>query len=119
MSPLSQPYNKESSVLACSLEAIPHAGRARYHELVAHLRTAFRARTELADGYTFRLDEQSVVLTQIAEWISMERLCCPFLTFHLEITGGTPDCHLTLTGPPGVKTILDAEFPFPPSAPLA
>jgi hypothetical protein len=35
----------------------------------------------------------------------MERLCCPFLTFLLDVSPGGPT-QLTLSGPEGVKAIL-------------
>ena len=40
---------------------------------------------ELADGYEFRLADDSSVITIAAEFISIEKLCCPFLNFGLEI----------------------------------
>lgn len=40
----------------------------------------------------------------------MERLCCPFLNFQLEVNGKHKDWWLSLTGPEGVKDFLDAEF---------
>ena len=110
--------SKGSSALACNLTAIPTAERPSYNELVARLRAALHARTELADGYAFQLNERSISLPQVAEWIGMERRCWPFLIFHLEASGETPGSTLQLTGPAGVKTILETEFPFPPTTPL-
>jgi hypothetical protein len=50
-------------------------------------------------------------LQDVAEWISMERLCCPFLTFQLETSGSEADYSLRVSGPTGVKDLLRAEFP--------
>jgi hypothetical protein len=41
----------------------------------------------------------------------MERLCCPFLTRQLSTSGNHADCLLKLSGPAGVKALLEAEFP--------
>jgi len=97
--------------LACNLNAIAPAARPRYHDLSQRLREAVRDQRELADGYLFLLDGGTISLTESAEWIGFERLCCPFLTFRLEIISGREDWSLALTGPPGVKAILEAEFP--------
>jgi hypothetical protein len=75
------------------------------------VRASARKRTELSDGYAFTLDATAVSLKEVAEWIGMERLCCPFLTFQLTASGSQADWVLALTGPPGVKAVLRAEFP--------
>jgi len=98
-------------VFACNPKAISASERPRYNELVKRVRTAMKDRREIANGYVFKLDSGSVTLPEAAEWISMERLCCPFLTLQLSASGNQADWILTLTGPEGVKPILDAEFP--------
>jgi hypothetical protein len=72
-----------------------------------------RDRSEISNGYAFKLDSNAVTLAAAGEWISMERLCCPFLTLQLSASGNRPYWLLTLTGPEGVKPLLDAEFPVP------
>lgn len=42
----------------------------------------------------------------------MERLCCPFLTLELSVAGNHALSRLSLTGPPGVKALLETEFPL-------
>lgn len=100
-----------STVFACNLKAISAAERPRYNELVKRVREAMRDRTEIANGYAFKLDSKTITLPEAAEWISMERLCCPFLTLQLSAAGNQTHWVLTLTGPEGVKPLLDAEFP--------
>ena len=98
-------------VFACNLKAIGAAERPRYSDLVKRIRAAMRERSEISNGYAFKLDSQTVTLPEAAEWISMERKCCPFLTLQLSASGNHPDWLLTVTGPEGVKPLLDAEFP--------
>lgn len=93
--------------LACELGAISAACRPRYSELVRKLRLAVRSHQELADGYALTLSEEAITLPELAEWIGMERLCCPFLTFHLELRSGVCEMQLSLRGPEGVKVILE------------
>ena len=98
-----------ADALACNLKAISAAQRPRYSELVGRLRSAIRNRGELTDGYRYSLRSNEITLPEVAEWITMERLCCPFLTFQLEVAGDNFD--LTMRGREGVKAILREEFP--------
>jgi hypothetical protein len=102
--------DKPAPVLACNLKAIGAAQRPRYNDLMKRLRASARAHSDVAGGYVFQLDSNAISLPEVAEWIAMERLCCPFLTFQLSTSGDRPDWHLTLTGPQGVKALLQAEF---------
>ena len=101
----------DAPVFACNLKAISAADRPRYNDLVKRVRAAMRDRSEIGNGFAFKLDSKAVTLPEAAEWISMERLCCPFLTIQISISGNQPHWLLTLTGPKGVKPLLDAEFP--------
>ena len=98
-------------VFACNLKTISSAERLRYDALVKRIREAMRDRMETSNGYVFKLDSKTVTLLEAAEWMGMERLCCPFLTLQLAASGNQTDWLLTLTGPEGVKSLLDAEFP--------
>jgi hypothetical protein len=106
--------NKDTKpVFACNLKAISAADRPRYNELIKRIRAAIRDRSEIANGYAFKLDSKTVTLPEAAEWIVMERLCCPFLMLQLAASGNQAQWLLTLTGPEGVKQLITAEFPVP------
>ena len=96
--------------IVCNLHAIGADERLRYSELVKRLRRAIRGSNELSDGYEFELEGDAISLPELAEWIAMERLCCPFLDFQLSVSGNLPEWRLVLTGPAGVKAILASEF---------
>jgi hypothetical protein len=98
-------------VIACNAKAIAAAERPHYNDLMRCLRLAARERREIDNGYVFKLDGQVLSLPEVAEWISMERRCCPFLTFQLSASGNQSGWTLKLTGPTGVKALLQAEFP--------
>src|SRR4051812_10750762 len=83
--------NGPKPVFACNLKAISAAERPRYKELVGRIRAAMRDRSEVWNGYAFKLDAKAVTLTETAEWITMERLCCPFLTLQLSTAGNQED----------------------------
>jgi len=99
------------SVIACNIKAIGAAERPRYNDLMKRLRTAVLSRGEIVDGYVFKLNGKAITLPEVAEWMSMERLCCPFLTLQLSASGDQGDWVLNLTGPAGAKAVLAAEFP--------
>ena len=65
---------------------------------------------ELSNGYGFRLPSDAATLMIIAEDLSMERLCCPFLLFTLEITPAGGPLWLSFTGPEGTKEFLRFSF---------
>jgi hypothetical protein len=94
--------------LACNFHAIGASQWPRYNNLVTRLRSAMRDHRELPDGYIYLLDSTKIALAEVSEWITMERLCCPFLIFQLEETG--KDCYLTMRGPDGAKAVLREEF---------
>jgi hypothetical protein len=105
--------NAAAPVFACNLKAISAAERPRYNDLVKRIRAAIRDRSEISNGYVFKVASKAISLPEAAEWVSMERLCCPFLTLQLAASGNQADWLLTLTGPTGVKQLITAEFPAP------
>jgi hypothetical protein len=106
--------------LACRLDALSPAQRARHQKLTALLQRAVVATRELPDGWELALDlsrlpadaqGDPVCVVEIAEWVDLEARCCPFLDFGLSVRGkGTGSVALALTGGPGVKDFLKVEF---------
>jgi hypothetical protein len=106
-------------VLACNLNAISAGDRPQHTVLLRRIQAAIKDRQELADGYVFLLNGESLSLPDVAQWVNLERLCCPFFTFQLQATGGELDYLLTLRGPDGAKAIIDHEFAAEPHHPSA
>ena len=99
-----------SDTFACNLKALSHAERARHQELGRRLwRSALLDRRELTDGYSFQIDPTKTPLVEVAEWVSYEHKCCPFLRFRIDVSEET-SVWLTLSGRPGVKQFIEAEF---------
>ncbi len=65
---------------------------------------------ELPDGYAFRLPGDSAMLMTIAEDLTIERLCCPFLRFTLDLEPAGGPIWLSFTGPEGTKAFLKLSF---------
>ena len=99
----------EPPVLICNLNAIGADERSRYHELVVKLRHSIVGLDELPDGYELRVAE-AMSLAELGEWMQMERRCCPFLVFRIDVGAETEEYKLTLRGPSGTKAILATAF---------
>ena len=89
----------------CRLDVFDATETRRYATLRTAMKTAAGEVRELADGYAVRLASDPALFQQVAEWITLERRCCPFLTLGLEWSDGDA-VWLRLTGRPGVKTYL-------------
>ena len=98
------------SVFACDMGAIEPGRRDQHIATAVELFQAVQVIKELPDGYAFRLPGETALLLKAAEFVSLERLCCPFFGFQIvvEPEGGALWVHLT--GPEGVKPFIQAEI---------
>jgi hypothetical protein len=98
------------SPFACNMEAIKSDRRQQHIATAGQLFRAVRSIRELPDGYAFHLPDEADTLQLVAEFISLERLCCPFFGFTLEIEPEGGAIWLQLTGREGVKPFIRAEI---------
>lgn len=96
--------------LACDLNALNSAERARRSVVARELSRMSAGIEDLPDGYGFRYMADSSTLMKIAEFVSMERLCCPFLSFTIEVEPANASMHLRLSGGDGVKQFIANEL---------
>ncbi len=101
---------KDSQPFACSLTALTAEQRKRHAELAKTLKESVKEIQELPDGYAFRLPDDTKTILATAEFISYEKLCCPFFKFNLEIESNGKPMWLRLTGREGVKQFLKTAF---------
>ena len=95
--------------IACRLDAFDPEARRRHARLIDTLRTGIRGNRPLEEGQAFELEGGEASFLEAAEWITLERRCCPFLRFTLKWSGeGTPELHVT--GPPEARDIILATF---------
>lgn len=106
----SEKDSKSDAPFACSLIALSAAERAHHKELSNDLHNAVKEIRELPNGYEFRLSGERRSLEMLSEWVSLERLCCPFFTFQIEVAGDTQPIWLRMTGREGVKQFMQSEF---------
>ncbi len=100
--------NNEETVFACNPSALDKEQRARYSVLTKQLIAAKQEVRELPDGYTFHFAANPQSIKDVAEFVTYERLCCPFLNFEMAVEG--ENLSLRLKGKEGVKEFIKMEF---------
>jgi hypothetical protein len=101
---------KVESPFACNMSAIKSEQREQHIATAGQLFRAVRSIRELPNGYGFQLSDELNILQLVTEFISLERLCCPFFGFTLEIEPEGGPLWLQLTGREGVKPFIRAEI---------
>jgi hypothetical protein len=97
--------------LACRIDALDARQRERHAALVAELATAATGVEELGDGYAVRFPSQPYLFLRVAEWVELERACCPFLAIGIAFENGVGSIRVDLRGPAGVKEFLRSQYP--------
>jgi hypothetical protein len=98
---------KRESPFACVMDAIEPSARGPHLENAKRLFASVTEVKELADGYAFRLPAE--LLLDVARFVELERLCCPFFGFFIEVESEGGEVILRLTGREGVKDFVKAE----------
>ncbi|GGE29531.1 hypothetical protein GCM10011571_34570 [Marinithermofilum abyssi] len=95
--------------IACVPSAMSVEQRKKYEQLLEEMSKCRLEISELPDGYAVCYPAESSMIIKLAEFISLERFCCPFLNFELHVESNGP-VWLHLTGPEGVKEFLKETF---------
>lgn len=69
-----------------------------------------QAISELTDGYEFQLADDPDAIVKVAEFVALEKLCCPFLNFAIEVEAEGGPVTVRLTGREGVKAFVREEI---------
>jgi len=100
----------EAQPLACNLNVMSAAQQERYRALGRRIWPAIQETVELPDGYAFRLPAETDLCLVVAEFMTLERLCCPFFRLALEIEPNDGPLWLRVSGEEGVKAFLRDEL---------
>jgi hypothetical protein len=87
--------------LACNLKAHTPEQRARHRELLTEILTKKLEAHEQANGYTITLPAETGLSAELAEYISLERLCCPGLRLSLTWEANNGPLVLEIAGADG------------------
>jgi hypothetical protein len=103
------PGNGTSSRFFCDMMALSPEQRTAHQERIGQLfGTLVREIRELDNGYAYRFDGEHYLL--LADFITHERLCCPFLCFRLDLAPEQGPLWLQLTAHGNVKPFLREEL---------
>jgi hypothetical protein len=100
--------NSTQLPIACNLNDAEF--RERRADLLRTFQGALLETRELDDGYAYRFPSDADRISQMAQLITFERACCPFLRFNLRVEPDNGPLWLELTGPPGTREFLQSLF---------
>ena len=106
------------TVYACDMSALTGPQRTRHHELAAVLRPAITAAEEIDDGYALRFETTPEGIMTLAEFVTLERLCCPWLTLAVEVGRNAGPLRLRITADAEAKPSIRAEFGIANTEPM-
>jgi hypothetical protein len=99
--------------ITCVLRALGPEQRRREGELLEEHLASIQERREREDGYSFRYPEDPALFARMAELVTLEHRCCPFLDFRLEWAGAERTPWLHITGGARVKPFVAETFGTP------
>jgi hypothetical protein len=97
----------EDIPIACALD------KAQFEErkaLVDRLAQRATERKAIPSGLALRFGQESGLVSQLASFVELERACCPFLTFRIDVRAGDL-VWLELTGPAAAQEIIRELIP--------
>lgn len=92
------------------MDVFDAAERQRYETLREQLGRRRLGTQQLPDGIAVVYPGERDVFLDVAEWITLERRCCPFLSFSLEFAADSPSIRLRLVGGDDVKRFLQSQL---------
>ena len=100
--------------IACHLKALDATQRERQKELLGIVRGKIQKTVELSDGFALQMPTDQATFLEVAEWVSLERRCCGFAEFALELRLDDT-VWVKMTGKPGAKEVFAAEMGVGPT----
>lgn len=102
--------NSSDTRLVCNMDVFTPTEREDHIQSTTQLYQSVQSIHQVENGYEFIFPNGSGVITKLGNFISNERLCCPFLEFTLRIAPNNEPISLLMTGPEGTQEFLRAEF---------
>jgi hypothetical protein len=97
--------------IACDPTAIPPKDRARRAAVSRRLfRGAVRTDVRVDDQEGWHFEIAASAYADLADWVALERLCCPFLRFRIDVAPPPAKLTFTMTGPIGTIAFLEQEI---------
>lgn len=96
--------------IACEPHGVPAEKRERWLKTGTDIYNAVEFVRELPNGYSLRLPNDQATLILLAEYVSLDRLCCAFVNWNIEVECARGPVWLHLTGAPGSKEYFRTGF---------
>lgn len=93
------------------MTGIPLAERGEHQRTTQRLVSSASVISDRVDGVAFQLSAEDYETA--TRFIALERLCCPFLRFTLDVAPGRGAVWLTISGPSGTLEFLRSELHLP------
>lgn len=101
---------KQEKPVACCHGVFTKDQRVKYKSIWEELGKRRLGITELKTGYQYQFPGDPETLGLVNEWVSMERKCCPFLTFSVIASDVDEPVLLQLTGDAVAKAFLRTDI---------
>ena len=98
------------SAFACNLKIFQPEERKRWRESLDQVMSSVLVARELSNGHALQIDSSRASVVRVAEWVDLERKCCPFFDFQVDLHGEDGTVWLSLTGRGGVKQFIAMDF---------
>lgn len=102
--------SQQRPAFACDITAIPSNQRETHLATGRALFSRAAEMRELPSGYEFRFVDDPDLIRSLVSFVSLEKLCCPFLNFTIEVAADSGPMWLRLTGAKGVKAFIREEI---------
>lgn len=96
--------------LVCNMGVFTPAQREMQFLNTRQLVRAIQDVQAVENGFSFTFPNETKLIARVGEFISNERLCCPFLKFTLTVFSNEEPVSLSISGPTGTQDFLRAEF---------
>ena len=96
-------------MIACDLTALDAVARRREQELLRRFPELVVAATPIEYGYDIELPSDTATMSEVGEFLALERRCCPFLRFQLTVDRADR-ARLRIDGPEGTREFIEATF---------
>ena len=107
---MSEQIQEMTEEFACDLFALTDAEREHHVAMSAALFRSMVEARELENGYAMRLPDAPDTLAKLADFIALDRKCCPFFHFRVDVEPYGGPIWLKITGADGIKLPLQAEL---------
>ncbi|WP_239696588.1 hypothetical protein [Paenibacillus oryzisoli] len=101
---------KNEVPVACCHSVFTKVERMNYKDAWGELEKRRTAVMEIEAGFQYQFPGDSETLRILYDWISLERKCCPFLTFTVTASSEDEPVFLQLTGTEDAKSFLRSEI---------